>query len=159
MLFWITLANIFLAVSYAFLSAWVGVVLGIVSTFRTICFIVLEKYRNKTPRWLDVSVLLVFLVANCVATFITWSIWFEFVLLFGALLASYGFWSKGEHQSRLCTVVFSSLLIAYDILVNNWIAMAVEISVIISITVYYSRRVAYKNKKLPAALQNDIIQP
>lgn len=154
MLFWITLANASMAFSYAFLGAWVGVALSIIATFRTISFMVLDKYRAKTPKWLDVSVLLAFLLVNCAATCLTWSMWFEWVVLSGALLGVYGFWSKGKHASRICTFMFSSILITYNILVGNWIAIAVEASVLTSIIIYYSRGLAQKNKKLPDTAVN-----
>lgn len=157
MLFWITLANICMALSYVFLSAWVGVAIGIVSTCRTIGLMILDKYRDKTPRWLDVSVLIIFLLANCVATYLTWSILFEFVVLGAAMLGVYGFWSRGKHTARICTTVFSSVLIVYNILVSNWIAIAVEVAVLISVIVYYARRLARNNKKLLTPIPNDTI--
>lgn len=158
MLIWIVVANVSLTISYVLLSAWVGAALLIVCTARTIGFIILNKYRQKTPHWLDISVLIFFLIVNCAATYLTWSMWFEFLLLGGALLATYGFWSKSEHTARICSFVFSSLLIIFDILVSNWVAIAVEASVLISIIVYYIRNFTSK-KKLLANSQNVIIQP
>jgi len=157
LLFWFTVANIFLVISYAFIGAWVGVALTSVMTVRTISFLFLEKYRDKIPSFWDVSILLVFLVVNVVVTYFTWTMWFDFVLLCAVLLHTFGAWSKGKHRIRIFGFLLSSLMLTYNIIVSNWTAIVVEAAVLVSVIIYYAR-FFHNNKKLLVTITNDIIE-
>jgi len=140
-LLWVILANIALTLSYVFLTDWVGTGLMTVATLRAVSFFFLEKNRAKTPNWLAVLVLLVFLIAHTITTALTWEIWFDWLLLVGALCQTCSSWAKGRmNLVRILNVAYSSLLIAHNIRVGNWMAIAVEAAVITSVIIYYVRR-------------------
>ena len=154
-LFWVILANTAYTLSFTFLSDWVGTGLMAVATLRAASFFVLEKKRARTPQWLAIFVLLLFWAAHVVTTALTWEIWFDWVLLGGALCVTYSGWVKGKmNLVRAFNVVYSSLIIVHNIRVNNWVAIAVEASVILSIAAYYFRKLFRNKSRCPAAQES-----
>lgn len=158
LLFWITIGNIFLTLSYVCMAKWMPVAILSIATVRSFTFLLLEKYRGKYPKWLSFSSLLVFLAASVVATLFTWDMWFEFVLLAGIMLYTFGNWQSGEHFVRIAGIQVSIISIIYNILIGNWTAIAVDVATLTSIVVYYSRKIL-ASRKLPSHALNDIIQP
>jgi len=140
LIFCVAMANVFLTLSYAFLSKWMPVAILSVATIRTFVFLLLERKRGKIPTWLNVGCLVFFLSAILIATILTWEIWFEFALMAGVMLFTYGVWAKGEHKVRVAVVIVSIIAIIYNVLVANWTAISVDVATLISVVVYYTRK-------------------
>jgi len=155
LIFWVAICNIFLTLSYACMELWMPVAIITIATIRTFIFLLFEKKREKIPKWLNIGTLVFFLVASFVATTLTWEIWFEFVLMAGVMLFTYGVWAKGEHKVRIAGIIVSIIAIIYIILVRNWVAMSVDIATLISIVVYYSRK--WYNKRRSNKNENPIL--
>ena len=147
LLVWNALTNFCLAISYVFLSDWVGVALLSVATVRCVCFFFLRKYEANLHISLSVSCLLLFLIIHCVATTLLWETWFDFVLLGGIMFLTYGLWAKGNNLVRVATVLYATLMIIHNTSVNNWAALSVDIVTIIAIAVYYLHRTILKAKQ------------
>jgi hypothetical protein len=79
-------------------------------------------------------------LAILIATLLTWEIWFEFALMAGVMLFTYGVWAKGENKVRIAVVIVSVIAIIYNVLVANWTAISVDAATLISVVVYYSRK-------------------
>ena len=144
LLFWLCLSHIFQAVGFSFLGAWVGASLFFLSATRSLTFALLDKYEAKIPRWISVSILLAFLTAATVATIFTQVMWYDFVVLAAVLAFTYGCWAKGEHLVRVITVAYASVLIGYEILVQNWAGIILRSIYILAVAVYYIRKLKTK---------------
>lgn len=140
LIFCVALCNVFLTLSYACMSLWMPVAILSIATVRTFVFLLLEKKRGKIPEWLNVGCLVFFLLAILIATLLTWEIWFEFALMAGVMLFTYGVWAKGENKVRIAVVIVSVIAIIYNVLVANWTAISVDAATLISVVVYYSRK-------------------
>jgi hypothetical protein len=140
LIFWVAMCNIFLTLSYACLFKWMPVAILAVATVRMFVFLALERRRGKVPTWLNIGCLAIFLVATLVATVLTWDMWFEFVLMAGVMLYTYGVWSKGEHKVRIAGIIVSIIAIIYNVLVTNYTAIGVDFATLVSIVAFYGMK-------------------
>lgn len=146
LLIFYVLANVAYCCSYLLLYDLMGFTIMGIAALRMFAFFLLEKYNPK--QWVSVSTLLFFIVAHSVSSILTCTNWFDFVLMFAVCLFTFGAWNKGEHLVRITNIIYSLLLIVHNIMVANWIGIAVESCVITSILIYYIRRYIKTKKEL-----------
>ena len=147
------LANVFYTLSCVFLFDWIGVGVNVLAVLRQLAFIVLLIKRDKIPRWASVSVLLLFLASAvaimCVNVFVLmpdkwsghWSNhWLNWLILTGQIALYYGAWCSSANRLRICHVFFASIYVFHCVRTFNWVYLAAEVFVIISVILFYSRK-------------------
>lgn len=143
-LFVFIFANLTVTLSYLCLADWIAALLFGIATVRMIAFYLIDRFEPKMR--VSVLTLLFFLAANVVSTVLTWTLWFDFLLMAGACAYTFGSWKKGGHFVRISQVIYAVLLIIHNIYVSNWVGAVSMLCVIISIAVYYIRKLAAKQK-------------
>jgi len=140
------LANIFFVTSSAFILDWVGAGICGLAVFRNIVFILCDIKRKPIPRWLHILTLVLFLGAAAAIMSFTWTWWYNWVCLGGQLILIYGCWQKNTNLLRVANAIYSSAMIYHLVVVNNWVLTVVEVAVLLSVLIFYLRRIIFRKR-------------
>ena len=104
--------------------------------------------RNTTFAWIDgkqikkstsVTILVFFLIATVLSVIFIVQWWLDWLLLVAALFSTYGKWAKGIHLIRVTSLIYSALAIIIHIYFTNFMAVLIDVFIIVSIVVFYIR--------------------
>lgn len=138
-----TITNVALTISFLFLQSWIAAGLFGIASLRMISFYFLDKKQVKVG--VSVAVLVVFLIANVISTLFTWTWWYDFLLMAGVCAFTFGVWTKGEHLVRITNAIYNCLLIYHNIIIFNWMGLAVAVAGLVSVGVYYVRKIVERS--------------
>lgn len=120
-----TISTIFFVLQYAFLYAWVGMVIAIVDLVRVAIFYILEA--KNCPQKAKVITVIVSWLAAVVLSIITWSGWYSIIPLLGLTLM-YIFTILPSLTGLKISIVINVLCtVLYLFFVGNIFNMVVEI--------------------------------
>ena len=150
LLFFHLIANLFYATSFLVLGgAVVGGVVGLISTFRTLCFYILEKRGFKKQQIFLPPIYGLYIGL----TIALWSSWLDILPLLNTLTISFALSLKKLNLVKIITFISLIPLLLYSIFVGNWVScaqLAMEMIVIIISLII----ALYKSKTPPS--QNNI---
>lgn len=133
-----TITNATLTISFLFLQSWIAAALFGLASLRMLTFYFMDK--KNTRLGISIAILVAFLLANVVSTLFTWTWWYDFLLMAAACAFTFGVWMKGEHLVRINNLIYASLLVYHNIIIANWMGLAVSICLIISVVIFYMQK-------------------
>ena len=139
-----SLASVFMQ---AFLGNFIMAAMAGLVVVRLFVYAWLNKRRdagNMTER-LDVSILMIFLLLNVIATIVTAEWWFDWIFLSVATVATWGGWSRNTHMVRITSVPVGIMVLAAAFMFTNYMSIVTEVLVLGSIAVFYWR--FFRDKK------------
>ncbi|MCL2176883.1 MAG: YgjV family protein [Firmicutes bacterium] len=164
LLLWLTIGNTFLSLNYLFMGLWFGVVLGLLGAFRSIVFLMIERREREareyrvsqkaagvqTP-WQKIEIfglcfLIFCLILNTVFLSITAENLLHWIILVVAIIFITSTYLESKHFIRIISIVYSSLLLALNVQIQNYMMIALEITILMSILIFYVRFVGERVK-------------
>ena len=145
---WNGATMLFAATMFSFLGNWVVVSMLGIGIVRNIILLVLDKYKN-TPAWVRHSTMVVLIIATAVAGWLTQYYWYDWILISISVLFIPALFFGQLHLFRLCCIVYASTMLAHNIMFLVWMGIALEITSITSIIIFYARLIIerYKTKQ------------
>lgn len=131
--------NVFLSISCLLLFDWVGLGINALGILRQIVFVILLIKHDKIPQWVSVCSLLFFLISAVVIMVFVWTSWYSWLILATQLFLIYGCWCKSDHIMRISNFIIAAVIMPHYLWTGNYVVIAIEVAVIISIVIFYLR--------------------
>lgn len=130
-------SSAFSIVMFAFLEDMVGMTLAAGGTVRNLIYYFIQRREGEIPPHWNATVLVVFLAIPAVAVALTWSHWFNWVLLVTELGIVVGGWLRKGHAIRISGVFFSIAFIVHSLMFMNITNIVMHVAMLGSIAVFY----------------------
>lgn len=139
------LSNIFFAVSYLFLGAYMGLGVMLVSALRTV--VLYFNLKNHVEPQNNTLYLLILLFVT--TSFISFTNWIDFCLIMAKSISfTYGAWQRDVKIFRWFSIVSCTFTIGYNAIYHGYMNIIAEsISIIFTLTVMLSELIASKKKQ------------
>ena len=124
---------------FAFLQDTVGMLLAAGGTVRNLVYFGVQKRNGEIPPHWNAIILVVFLVIPSVAVALTWSHWFNWVLLGTELGVVVGGWLRQGNAIRITGVFFSLAFIVHSLMFMNITNIVMHVVMLGSIAVFYGK--------------------
>lgn len=121
-LLWFTFYNLTTIVVYALLQQFLGSVLVVIATLRTIIYFYFSAHKKKP----NLFVVLVFEILLVTISFLMWQNYFDLFLIANLVMLTYVTWQDNTKLIRYGYILSSLLLISYNIFVMAYSNLASE---------------------------------
>jgi len=135
---WNGATMMFAAIMFAFLGNWVVVAMLGIGIIRNLVLLVLDKYE-KTPKLVRHTVMVILIIATAVAGWFTQYFWYDWILIVISVLFVPVIFFGRLHLFRMCCVIYASTMLAHNIMHLVWMGIALEVTSLISIAIFYVR--------------------
>ena len=134
-----TIANVNAIVAFGLLENWVMMAIFCSTLLRNVVLLYLSVKDRHLNRFLNLSMLMFFWALTIIAVVFTYVWWFDWLLLAGSLLAVFGKWMKSNHLIKFTNLPWSILAIINNVFFYNFMGIAIEAIVILSVAIFYLR--------------------
>ena len=148
LLFWSIILTILMTAMFLSLQEWtIAMVVG-TATLRNIVFYWVKKNQDRVRIWHSVTIMLVFAFVPVIMGSFTATEWYDFAILIMTPIFVWGLWQNNTHIFRFIAMVNACFFLFANIWVLNYLGIAIEVSFMVSIIVFYSRYFARRAKVL-----------
>ena len=139
LLVFVAIANAMSVVMQALLTNYIMAGLAALVVVRLFVYAWLQEKRDKVPLWLDISILVVFLLANVPVVIFTAEWWFDWLFFGFVTFVTFGHWVKNHHVVRLSSIPTTIMILIAAVFYSNIMSVIIESFALISVMVFYAR--------------------
>jgi len=144
LLLWSIALTFTLMMMFLFLQQWtIAIIIGI-ALLRNIAFFYLKKNNDRVRISTSIVIMLIFAFVPFVIGLFTWAEWYDLAIVFMTPIFVWGLWQHNTHIFRTIAFVNCMLFLTANIIMINYMGIAIELSFLASLIVFYFR--FYKRK-------------
>jgi len=157
LLMWLSAGNLLSATMFAIVGLHLIAIFRVIAFLRNITFYYTDKHRDNLHTLIPLLILFVFFALAGIGAYLTWTTPYDAIVLATFLLFIYGLWMRGTHLAKLTRVAYALALFIPNLLILNFMGMAIELTLILSTIIFYIRLHKQRKNKQQESEQTKIL--
>lgn len=121
------LQNVTSGIQYIFLNKLIAFYLCLICIFRLIVY----YFRKKYSKWLNIAILIFFILLNLVISIVTFESWYDVFIIIGSTAICYTIWQEKVFVIRLGAIITKLMWGIYNIITRAYFSVLMDLLIIL----------------------------